>query len=335
MFLTGCFIMRTSAPTYENGDETDIAKTSFALVVKDVNNSYMRTMFSGFEEACSELGIDAQMVGPDGNSDAGQSELIEQLISQKIDGIAVAANDSGELSTALKKAVSSGVSVVSLDSPVNPEDRSVHIQQASPEVIGRVLIQAGAEIIENKGEIAILSTTETMPNQSSWVSWMKRELEENPEKYKDIELVDISYGQDDEGDSAEKTKLLLARHPNLKLIIAPTVVGLRAAAKVITDGNSPVKVTGLGLPSEMEEYINSGVCPWMYLWSPSDVGYLSVYALYTLQTDTFTGVEGDIFTAGTLGERLVTKSEDGGTEIVLGKPLMISPSNVSMWKEIF
>ncbi|HHV99623.1 MAG TPA: substrate-binding domain-containing protein [Clostridiaceae bacterium] len=336
LLLVGCYINDSrEASKKEAITLDDVEQLSYALVVKDINNEYMHTMFRGFKMACTELGISALMVGPDDSSDVNQSQLINDLIREKIDGIAVAANDSDEIKSALQKAITSGISVVSLDSPVYPEDRTVHIQQASPEIIGRILIQAGAEMINNEGEIAILSTTEETPNQKSWVNWMLRELDENKEKYSNIKLVEVAYGHDNETVSKRKTRELLHKYPNLKLIIAPTVIGIRSAAEVVCEEKSSVKVTGLGLPSEMEQYINSGICPWMYLWNPSDLGYLAAYAIYVCQTGTFTGKEGDIFEAGSLGNRIVTSSEDGGTEIVLGKPLMISSNNVSMWKEVF
>lgn len=81
------------------------------------------------------------------------------------------------------KAMQAGIKVVSLDSDVNVEDRYVHIQQASPEMIGRVLIQV-ADMIGGSGEMPILTTTADASNQSLWVSWMRREMAENPDAYK-------------------------------------------------------------------------------------------------------------------------------------------------------
>ncbi len=52
---------------------------------------------------------------------------------------------------------------------------------------------------------------------------------------------------------------LITKYPDLKCIIAPTTVGIAAAGKVITDKGliGEVMVTGLGLPSEMAEYIET------------------------------------------------------------------------------
>ena len=328
LLLTGC---RAVAPLPM--EEESAPPVVYAIVVKDVENPYMQRMFEGFAKACEELGAEAWLTGPE--PDATQAETVSRLVDGHVAAIAIAANDPAEVSDALKKAMNAGIPVVSLDSMVYPGDRMVHIQQASPEMIGRVLIQAGTQMIGQGGEIAILTTTASMPNQSSWVKWMRHELEYYPDKYGQVTLVDTVYGLDEYDASAEQTRALLRDHPDLALIIAPTVVGLRAAAMEATAAGSSVKVTGLGLPSDMEPYINSGVCPWMYLWNPSEVGYLAAYAAEALVEGSLTGVEGEIVSAGSLGDKVVTPCEDGGTEIVLGNPKLFDATNITMWKEVF
>ena len=135
-------------------------------------------MFSGFEEACAALGAQAVLSGPEDASAEGQVACVEALIDEGVDAIAIAANDRDVLSPALQTALAAGVKVISLDSDVRPDDRLVHIQQASPEVIGRVLMQAAREIIGAEGAFAILTTTSSASNQAQWVSWMLREIEE-------------------------------------------------------------------------------------------------------------------------------------------------------------
>ncbi len=118
----------------------------YALVVKDVTNPYMQRMFSGFAEACAAIGARAVLAGPEDVSVEGQIACVRSLIQSGVDAIAIAANDRDALSPVLQYALAAGIKVISLDSDVRPEDRLVHIQQASPEVIGRVLMQAAREI---------------------------------------------------------------------------------------------------------------------------------------------------------------------------------------------
>lgn len=331
LLLGGCAAPPEEAPP----EEVQTAAPVYAIVVKDTTNPYMERMYEGFAEACKELGAQAMLTGPGAEGTPTQAETLETLLAEGVDAIIIAANDREEVSDALQEAIAAGTPVVSLDSMVNPEDRLVHIQQASPESVGRVLIQAGAQMIGQEGDIAILTTTETMPNQASWVRWMLHELEYQPQRYAGIRLVETAYGLDEPVASAEQTHLLLENYPNLRLIIAPTVVGLRTAAEIVTEMGSSVKVTGLGLPSEMEPYVLNGVCPWIYLWNPSEVGYLAAYATDALAKGAMTGAPGEILSAGTLGDKVVTVSEDGGNEIVLGNPKMFDSANITMWKEVF
>ena len=247
----------------------------------------------------------------------------------------MAANNRDALSVSLQQAIKQGVTVVSLDSAVYPEDRMLHIEQAPADVVGRVLMQAGNAILKGQGQFAILTTTQNAPNQTSWLSWMEKELADNPDDYAGLEFVTVAYGEDEYETSYQATLDLLNAYPDLQLIISPTSVGLKASADAITAVSSGVKVTGLGLPSDMQTHIIAGVCPWMYLWNPSDLGYLAVYAASLLNEGNLTGTAGSIFTAGALGERIITDAADGGTEVILDNPIMFDLTNVAVWAELF
>ena len=91
------------------------------------------------------------LAGPDANGSPTQEDAILALLDQGVAVICVAANNRDELSDALQQALAQGVTVVSLDSAVDPEDRLLHIEQAPADVVGRVLIQAGYSIVKGQG----------------------------------------------------------------------------------------------------------------------------------------------------------------------------------------
>lgn len=335
LLLAGCAAQAPGGDSLRvEGPTGHASRPVYALVVKSVENPYMLTMYDGFLAACEELGALAQMHGQEG-TESGQAALLAALIEQGVSAIAIAANDMEEVSDMLRLAMDQGIPVVSLDSMVKPDERKVHIQQTSPEMIGRVLIQACAQMMEGEGEFAILSTTDAMPNQVSWVRWMRQELADHPSQYEKMTLVELAYGLDEREASIQAVRRLLAAYPDLKAIIAPTTVGMRAAAEVIEAEGSGVKLTGLGLPSEMEPYIMNGICPWMYLWNPAEVGYLAAYAMDALERGEMDGRIDEILAAGDLGDKVVTGSEDGGTEIVLGNPKVFDLTNIAVWGELF
>lgn len=323
--VVGC---STSTETSNGG------KKKVAFVFKNTGNPYGEKMMEGFKEAVQESGAEVILKAPDQPTAEAQIQIIDELIAQRVNVIGVAANDYDALQPSLKKAMSRGIKVFSVDSAVNPQSRVTHVNQADPERVGRVQIEAVSKMIGGKGEIAILSATSQASNQNLWIDWMKKELAK-PE-YKDIKLVKTAYGDDLRDKSVSETEALLKSYPNLKAIIAPTTVGIAAASKVITDKGlkGKVLVTGLGLPSEMAEYIKNGVSPWMYLWNPIDVGYLSGQVAVALAEEKITGKVGEKFKAGKLGEKEVVKDGDG-TQIMLGDPFKFDKNNIDEWKSVY
>ena len=316
------------------GDTASKGNGTYAFIAKDVQNPYMQKVYEGFEEACKDIGVTPLYKGPEAATPEKQIEIINQLVAQGVSGIAITANDQDALQPALEEAMAAGIPVISLDSAVNKDSRMTHIQQADPEKIGRALIQAAHEMVNGEGGIAILSATAQATNQNLWIEWMKKELEENPDKYAKTPLVKVAYGDDDPTKSTSETQALL-QNPDVKVIIAPTTVGMLAAGKVLQDKKSSVLLTGLGLPSEMAPFIEDGTCPWMYLWNPVEIGRLSAYTMNALVNEEITGAVGETFTAGAIGEKAITEAADGGTEVMVGDPFKFDKDNIAQWKEVY
>lgn len=310
-----------------------IGKNEFVFVAKCQNNKYMAELYSGFEEAASEFKAVSYFKAPEKATIDGQINIINELIEEKVDGIAISANDEDDLNEVLKKATDAGINIISLDSAVNKESRILHIHQADFEKIGRSIMQDAYNMIDGSGGIAILSSTEDATNQNLWIEWIYKEIVDNPDKYMHTPILKVVYGEDDINLSKEKTRELL-KNNDIKVIIAPTTVGIVAAAEVIKETNSDVLVTGVGLPSEMYEYVKDGICPSMYLWNPKDMGILAAYALNSLDKGDIKGDGNDTFVAGSLGEVSVNVTPDGSTEIILGDPIKFDLSNVEYWKDI-
>jgi rhamnose transport system substrate-binding protein len=317
------------------GAQGGAESNTHAIVFKSTGNPYGERQMGGFEEGIKEQGGTAILRAPDLPTAEAQIQMIEQLIAQRVASICIVGNDFDALQPVLTKAMGQGIKVFSLDSGVNPASRMTHVNQADSEKIGVTLVEAASDMAGGSGEIAILSATSQASNQNLWIDYMKKELAKP--QYSGLNLVKIAYGDDLRDKSVSETEALLLSYPNLKVIIAPTTVGIAAAGKVITDRGliGKVNITGLGLPSEMAEYIDNGACPYMYLWNPIDVGYLGSYVATSLTSGTITGKEGESFTAGRLGNYTIVSAPDGGTEVLLGPPFKFEPSNINDWKAVY
>jgi len=313
----------------------DTGGGAHAMMAKSTGNPYFERMLSGFEEAIREQGGTTITRSPDLPTAEGQIQIIEQLIAQRVASIGIAANDFDALQPALQRAMNAGIRVYSLDSAVNPRSRNVHVNQADTQAIGRTLVESVYELTGGAGEFAILSATSTASNQNAWIAVMQEVLREP--RFSRLNLVRIAYGDDLRDRSTTETQALLASFPNLRVIVAPTTVGIAAAARVVTDQGliGRVLVTGLGLPSEMAEYIENGSCPHMFLWNPIDLGYLGGYVATALVNGTIDGRVGGRFNGGRLGQFTVTADADGGTEILLGPPFKFDRGNIATWRTVY
>jgi rhamnose transport system substrate-binding protein len=326
-----------SMAVFAGGNQAPAAGSgnTHAFVFKSTGNPYGERQMGGFEEGIKEQGGTAIMRAPDLPTAEAQIQMIDQLIAQRVTTICIVGNDFDALQPVLTKAKNAGIKVYSLDSSVNPASRLTHVNQADSEKIGITLVEAAYDLAGGSGEIAILSATSQASNQNLWIEYMKTELAKP--KYASLNLVKVAYGDDLRDKSVSETEGLLLSYPNLKVIVAPTTVGIAAAAKVITDRGlvGKVKITGLGLPSEMAEYIDNSACPYMYLWNPIDVGYLGSYVATALSGGKITGKVGETFSAGRLGTYTISAAPDGGTEVLLGPPFKFEKSNINDWKSVY
>ncbi|HIT90098.1 MAG TPA: rhamnose ABC transporter substrate-binding protein, partial [Candidatus Merdenecus merdavium] len=309
---------------------------TFAIVTKAAGNPYNEKIAEGFKEVIESMGGTCIIKHPEAANADSQVSVVQSLISQEVDSIAIAGNDANALQAALEEAMDAGIKVSGFDAIVNKDSRQTFVNQAGTKEIGEALMDAVYDITGGEGDWAILSATSQATNQNAWIDSMKERMKD--EKYSKLNLVEVAYGDDEPQKSTEQTQALLSKYPDLKVICAPTTVGINASAKVLQDEKSTVKLTGLGLPSEMAEYIGDDddhSCPYMYLWNPIDVGRLAAYTSIALVDGTITGAEGDSYKAGDMGEYEVIEASDGGTEVILGAPFKFDPSNIDEWKDIY
>ncbi|WP_329543906.1 rhamnose ABC transporter substrate-binding protein [Streptomyces sp. NBC_01356] len=295
---------------------------------KQVNNPYFTSADKGGEDALKELGSSYKEVGPSSATDtSGQVSYVNTLTQQQVDAMAVSAQDPGALCTALKQAMKNDIKVVTYDSDTKADCRNAFVSQASAEDLGRTEVQLLAEQIGYKGEIAILSAAQTATNQNTWIDFMKEELKDA--KYKDIKLVKVAYGNDDAQQSFQQTQGLLQEYPNLKGIISPTTVGIKAAAQYLSGSKykGKVKLTGLGTPNDMRKYVKNGTVEGFELWDPAKLGELAARTAVALVSGQITGKEGETFKAGAMGE--FTIGADG--VINLGKPTVFDVKNIDQF----
>ncbi|PRY26532.1 rhamnose-binding protein [Aliiruegeria haliotis] len=301
-----------------------------ALVVKALGIGFFEAAAKGAEEAAEELGgVEIIYTGPTDTTAEGQIEVINSLIAQQVDAIAVSANDTDALVPTLQKAMKRGITVISWDSGVAEEGRQLHLNPSSNPLIGNMIIKLAADHLPDGGDVAVLSATTTSTNQNIWIEEMTKVLP----NYPGINVVATVYGDDLADKSYREATGLMQTHPDLKAIIAPTSVGIVAAAQAVVDADKvgQVNVTGLGLPSEMAGAIESGASKSFAIWNPIDLGYSATMLAHSLASGAAEAAPGAEIPMGRMG----TLTLDENTNGAMADPFVYDSSNIDEFKSIF
>lgn len=290
---------------------------------KSLGNPYFDTSDKGGQTAVESFKGTYNQVGPSTTSADAQVSYINTLTQQQVGAIVLSANDPTAIGSALTQAKSAGVKIVTFDSDTDAKYRDVFVNQATAEGIAKVQVDIITKEIGDSGEVAILSAAANATNQNAWIDLMKKDLAAN---HPNVKLVDTVYGNDDDQTSFDKTAALLQTHPDLKGIISPTTVGIAAAARYLStsDAKGKVKLTGLGTPNQMREFVKDGTVDEFALWNPEDLGYLAAFTAKALIDGTITGKKGDSFEAGKLGK--FTVGDDN--TVLLGDPYVFNKDNI-------
>ena len=287
---------------------------------KNTGNPYFDSITGGFVDACAAKGCEFEFVAPATAEATSQIPIIEAQIQRGVNVIGIAPNSPDALNQVLDDARAKGILVLTVNGDLtgNESHRDATILPVNFDIVGRDQVEMVGSLIGYEGEIAILSATTEAPDQNKWIVGMNETLKSDP-KYAKMTLVATVYGDDQPEKSTTEMEALLANFPNLKGVIAPTTVGIAAAAQVVQSRSlaGTVKVTGLGLPSEMRDFVKDGTVTAFQLWSPYNEGWLAVHFALGLLDGSIKNEVGGTFEVPNLGTITINANNSINTQAEL------------------
>jgi ribose transport system substrate-binding protein len=143
---------------------------TLALVPKAMNNPFFDLARDGCKDAADEIdGVECLYIGPGEHTEQEQIQIVQDLITRRVDGIAVAPSNAPAMARALQRALQVGIPVVTWDSDllledlhlrrtyIGTENRRIGVEQAralldlKPEG-GTLCIQSGGPAAANHNE---------------------------------------------------------------------------------------------------------------------------------------------------------------------------------------
>lgn len=304
------------------------AKYKIAFVPKLIGIPYFNAMEEGGKKAAADLDVEFIYTGPVTADVAKQIEIVDNLITQGVNAIAVAPNDPAAIAPVLKKAKEKGIVVMTSDT--DGDFRDLFVNQALQDEIGYTTMDELAKAMGEEGEFAIVSCGPTAWNLNTWILYELQRLANYPK----MKLVTIRYAEEDVQQAINVMLDLINAFPNLKGVIGQCSTSAPGVAEAVEQAgkSGQIVATGISVPSMMAKYVKSGTVKSFVLWNPVDLGYLTVWAAkYLLDGNQFEdGKEYDVPGISTK-PKYIAKDK----MLVLGPPKVFDASNIEEFEKLF
>ena len=257
----------------------------YATVVFLSGSEFFNWAHAGMRDAAALLGSDitVELQGPAEWDASLQARTIEQLIARRIDGIVVTAGEANTLVSAIDKAISAGIPVVTFDSD-SPGSKRLAFVGTNNYNAGWTAGKAMAEWLGGTGEVGI----STFPGPDH----LKRRVDGFTQALKEFApKIRIAATVNDEGDVARAesqiTAMLQANPGITGIFCAHGNPGPGAAAAVRNTGRrGQVQIMAFDFGTPVIELIESGEVKGTVGQDPYLMGYMGMLLAYAARHPT-------------------------------------------------
>lgn len=243
-----------------------------ATVVKIAGIQWFNRMEEGVKQYATDTGNDAFQVGPAQADPQQQAALIEDMIAQGVNALAVVPMSPEALEPVLKRAMDAGITVITHEA-ASQQNTNYDIEAFVNEDFGANLMEQMATCMGGEGEYAVFVGSLTSQTHNQWVDGA---IAYQKEKYPNMVLVgDKNETFDDQQKAYEKAQEVLRAYPNIKGMqgsASTDVAGIGLAVEERGIGDKTC-VFGTSLPSIAGQYLDTGAVDGIGFWDPSVAGY--------------------------------------------------------------
>jgi ribose transport system substrate-binding protein len=251
------------------------APVELAVVPKAIGFDFWEQVRIGAQCAAkkAEGNVSVQWDGVTAETDVnGQVNLLQNFITQGVDGLVYAATDAKVLYQVTKSAKDQGVTVVNIDSGTNPQPKDVPVfatdNVAAAKRVPDLLAQ---ELGEGGGKIAFIPFQQGTLTNEQREEGFKEGLKQHPE----LELVAEQSSQSDYNTALRVTEDILTANPDLDGIFAANEPGVLGAAEAVRKAGKAGEVVIVGWDASSEEVqgVRDGVISALVVQNPFRMGY--------------------------------------------------------------
>ncbi len=222
--VCSAFGLLTGACSSNSDDNNGAAGFKIAWMPKEQNNEVFDLGKEGAFAAAKEIttrtgdNVTVEYLAPTGSNAEekvdGQIKLVMDAIAKKVNAISISCNDGVKLAEPLKKAVDSGIQVMTWDSDAPTSGRYTYYG-IDNKAAGRAAATLLAKLIGDAGgQVAVISGTQGAANLDERVEGFSDEINANLSPK--VQLIAPEYCDDDPATCASKVEEVMTKTPNLK-----------------------------------------------------------------------------------------------------------------------
>ena len=174
--MKSAIVLGTIASLFLGGSAIAQESYTFAVVPKAMNNPFFDLTRDGCEARAKELGnVTCLYIGPVEHEATTQAQIIEDLITQGVDGLAISVSDIAAATTVIDRATEAGIAVITFDSDAPDSTRTAYVGTDNKLFgvdLGKLLLQIKPE----GGTYGIISGGAAAPNLALRVDGVREAL---------------------------------------------------------------------------------------------------------------------------------------------------------------
>ena len=285
--LLGAAGVATASAPLLAGKASAADKITIALIPGLTADGFYVTMHKGAIAASQAVGADLIYQGAAEWNVSLQMPILDAVIAKQPKAILIAPNDKQQMIEPLRKANDAGIAVICVDTFIGDGvfqkgsgDVDFPISYvASDNVLGgRMAARAHAKAIGEKGKVYVSNVKPGVSTTDQREEGFKDEMK----NYKDIQVLDTQFNDDDANKAAAQFQAVLGRTPDLAGVFGANLFSAGGTANGAKQAGvtGKVKLAGFDAPESIVPQLKDGTFELTIAQHPAEIGYFGFIAAY-------------------------------------------------------
>ncbi|WMJ84733.1 substrate-binding domain-containing protein [Oscillospiraceae bacterium LTW-04] len=271
----------------EAATDGSVKGKTVVFVPKLTGNAFFESANKGAQEYAKSWGFTVDYQGSPNAAVADQVQVINNAIATGADAICVSSVDATGLDSALTDAIAAGMTVVTWDSDVSDTARSLMVSQGTPDLLGKMLVDMGADSLKNRGVDPVKDEVKycwhysqaTVADQNSWQVAGEAYIKEKYPNWVNVAPSNY-YSEQDAEKAVSIGASILEAQKDIDLIICNDSTALPGQLKAVQNAGltqKDITITGFASPMSIKDYCEAGIIEQWGLWDCGLQGGIGVY----------------------------------------------------------